>query len=223
MRQEGPPPPPDERRYPLGEEIAHSVSHGVGIVLSIAGLAVMVAFASLRGSARDVVAVSIFGGCLVLLYTASTLYHSIPVARARPVLQVLDRAGIFLLIAGTYTPIALRTLSGPAGWTLLAVLWAAAVAGIVLDAVLRQRFRRASLALYLLMGWSGIAVLPLLRQRLSSAGWALLLAGGAAYTLGTVFYSLHRVRYHHFVWHLFVLAGSILQFLAVLLYVIPRP
>jgi hemolysin III len=213
--------PRSDRPYTLGEEIAHSVTHGVGIVLSIAGLTVLVAFAALRGTAVHVVGAAIFGTCLVLLYTASTLYHSIPLPRVRPVLQVLDHAGIYLLIAGTYTPLALVKLPAAAGWTLLAVLWTAAIAGIVLDAVLRQRFQRVSLVFYLVMGWSVLAVVPWLRHTLAAGGWTLLAAGGVSYTLGVVFYTLKRVPWHHFVWHLFVLAGSVLQFLAVLWYVIP--
>jgi len=212
----------EKPRFTLGEEIAHSVSHGVGIVASIVGLTVLVAFASMRGTAKHVVACSIFGACLVLLYTASTIYHGVPVARARPVLQVIDHAGIYLLIAGTYTPLALLKLPAPAGWALLGVLWTAAVIGIVLDAVLRERFRVASLVLYLLMGWSVVAVAAPLRRSLEPGGWALLLAGGLAYTVGVVFYA-SRTRYHHFVWHLLVMTGSVLQFLAILLYVIPRP
>ncbi len=207
--------------YTLGEEIAHGVTHGVGIVLSIAGLTVLVAFAALRGTARDVVGCAVFGTTLVLLYTASTLYHSIPLPRARPVLQVLDHAGIYLLIAGTYTPVALSKLPGWIGWTLLSSLWAAALLGIVLSARLGARFRRVELALYPLMGWSVLFVFVPLRRTLAPGGWWLLLAGGLAYTFGMVFYGLRGVRYSHAVWHLWVLAGSILQFLAILLYVIP--
>ena len=134
---------------------------------------------------------------------------------------MLDHAGIYLLIAGTYTPLTLTKLPGPVGWTLLVSLWCAAVVGIVLDAVLRQRFRVASIVLYVLMGWSVLLVYPHLRQTLAPGGFKLLLAGGLAYTFGIVFYGLKRVRYHHLVWHLCVLAGSILQFFAILRFVVP--
>ena len=213
-------PPPS---FSLGEEIAHSVTHGVGILLSIAGLAVLVAFASLHGTARDVVGGAVFGSSLVLLYTASTLYHSIPIPRARPVLRVLDHSGIYLLIAGTYTPIALRKLPAVTGWSLLTVLWAAAVVGIVFSATLRERFRAAAMVLYVVMGWSALLVAGPLARSMGSTGMALIVAGGVAYTVGIAFYALRRVPYHHLVWHLFVLAGSVLHYFAVLLYVIPRP
>ena len=208
--------------YTLGEEIAHAVTHGVGIVLSVVGLIVLVAAAAARGDTRDVVGCSVYGTTLVLLYTASTLYHSIPHPRARRLLQVLDHSGIYLLIAGTYTPIALSKLPGPVGWIVLAGQWIAAVGGIVLGAVLGPRFRPYELALYPLMGWSVLFVFVPLSRTLEPGGWWLLLAGGLAYTLGMAFYALKRVAWSHAVWHLFVLAGSVLQYLAVLLYVIPR-
>lgn len=214
----------DLPEYSLGEEIFHAVSHGLGIVLSIAGLAVLVAFASLRGSTEHVVVASIFGGCLVLLYTASTLYHAIPgfhLPRAKRVLQVLDHSGIFLLIAGTYTPFCLVTLGGVAGWTLFGVLWGLAVFGIVTRAALPRFARRFSLVLYLAMGWAALSVAGPLFGALPPGGVALLVAGGLAYTLGVPFYALQRMPYNHAVWHLFVLLGSVLHFFGVLFYVIP--
>jgi hemolysin III len=216
-------PPPPSTSYSLGEEIAHSVTHGIGIVLSIAGLAVLVGAARLHGDARDVVGSAVFGTTLVLLYTASTLYHSIPLPNVRPVLRILDHSGIYLLIAGTYTPIALAKLPSPEGPALLTGLWAAAVVGIVLTATLRHRFRPVAHVLYLLMGWSALLVAGPLRAAIAPAGWNLILAGGLAYTFGVGFYALRRVRYHHLLWHLCVLAGSLLHFFAVLLYVIPSP
>ena len=218
MRRPAPRPAP----YSLREEIAHSVTHGLGIVASIVGLTVLVAAAASRGTTRDVVGCAIFGTTLVLLYTASTLYHSIPLPNARPVLQVLDHSGIFLLIAGTYTPVALAKLPPAVGGTLLAVLWVAAIAGIVLTATLRQRFRPVAHVLYLLMGWSAVFVAGPLRAAIGPAGWKLIVAGGLAYTFGVGFYAMRRVRYHHLLWHLCVLAGSVLHYFAVLLYVIPR-
>ena len=216
-------PPPPAPTYSLGEEIAHSVTHGVGIVLSIAGLAVLVGFASRHGTARDVVGCAVFGATLVLLYTASTLYHSIPLPSVRPVLRILDHSGIFLLIAGTYTPIALAKLPPATAATLLTVLWGAALAGIALTATLRHRFRAVAHVLYLLMGWSAVFVAEPLRAALGPNGWGLIVAGGLAYTFGVGFYALRKVRYHHLLWHLCVLAGSVLHFFAVLLYVVPSP
>lgn len=215
-------PAPPGAAYTLGEEIAHALTHGVGIVLGLVGTVVLVGAAAERGGARDVVGCSVYGATLVLLYTASTLYHSIPRPRARRVLQILDHAGIYLLIAGTYTPVALSKLPGPVGWILLAGQWLAATLGIVLHTVLGRRFRPFELALYPLMGWSVLFVFVPLSRTLEAGGWWLLLAGGLAYTLGMAFYGLKRVAYAHAVWHLFVLAGSVLQYLAVLLYIVPR-
>lgn len=207
--------------YSLGEEIFHAVTHGVGIVLSIAGLAVLVAFASLRGGASCVVGCSVFGACLVLLYTASTLYHAIPSRRAKRVLQVLDHSGIYLLIAGTYTPFCLVTLGGGMGWVLFAVLWTLAVAGIATRAALPGVARRVSLVLYLLMGWAALPVAGPFFHHLAPGGVVLVILGGLAYTAGVPFYAARRLRYSHAVWHLFVLLGSVLHFFGVLLYVIP--
>jgi hemolysin III len=217
------PPLAPQRPFSPGEEIAHSVTHGVGVLLSLVGLTVLVAFASVHGTARDLVGGAVFGGSLVLLYTASTLYHSIPISRARPVLRVLDHSSIYLLIAGTYTPVALRKLPAATGWTLLALLWIAAVAGIVLTATLRQRFRAVSMVLYVAMGWSVLFVLGPLQRAMDGTGMALIAAGGIAYTVGIFFYAFRRMRYHHLVWHLLVLAGSVLHFFAILFYVIPGP
>lgn len=207
--------------YSLGEEVFHAVTHGVGVVLSIAGLAVLVAFASLRGGAEHVVTCSVFGACLVLLYAASTLYHSIPHRPAKRVLQVLDHSGIYLLIAGTYTPFCLVTLQGVLGWALFALLWTLAVVGIVTRAAVPRVARRFSLALYLVMGWAALPLAGPFLERLEPGGALLVVLGGLAYTAGVPFYAARRLRWGHAVWHLFVLAGSVLHFFGVLLYVIP--
>jgi hemolysin III len=211
----------DPPQYSAGEEIFHAVTHGVGIVLSIAGLAVLVAFASLRGGASLIVSCSVFGACLVLLYTASTLYHAIPHRRAKRVLRVLDHSGIYLLIAGTYTPFSLVTLGGAPGWTLFGILWTLAVVGIVTRAALPRVARRLSLALYLVMGWAALPLAGTLLSRLETGGVVLLVLGGLAYTGGVPFYAARRLRYGHAVWHLFVLVGSVLHFFGVLFYVVP--
>jgi len=208
--------------WSLGEEIAHAVSHGVGVVLAIAGLAALVTTAALRGTAWHVTGAAIFGSTLVLLYAASTLYHAIPLVRAKRVLRVLDHSAIYLLIAGTYTPFTLGPLRGPWGWALLGVVWAGAAAGIIFKSVAVDRAPILSTALYVAMGWCVVVALGPLVRALAPGGLILLLAGGLAYTLGIVFYAWQR-RFHHFVWHLFVLAGSVLHYFAVLLYVIPRP
>ena len=207
--------------YSAGEELAHGVTHGIGLVLSIAGLALLVVLASLRGDARDVVACSIFGATLVLLYGSSTLYHGLSSPRAKRVLQVTDHLAIYLLIAGTYTPFTLISLRGGWGWTLFGLAWGLALAGIVQELWLRRRIRFVSTLLYLGLGWLVVIAAKPLFAALAPGGLVLLLAGGLAYTLGVVFYALDR-RYHHAIWHVFVLAGSVCHYFAVLNYVVPR-
>jgi hemolysin III len=208
-------------RYSVGEEIANSMTHGVGVVFSIAGLAVLTAFASVFGTAWHIVSCSIYGATQILLYTTSTLYHSIPQPRAKAILRVFDHAAIFLLIAGTYTPFTLVNLRGPWGWSLFGIIWGLAILGIALQSLL-IRHRPVITALpYVAMGWVVlIAVKPLLAS-VASGGLVLLVAGGLAYTLGSVFYVWRRLPYHHAIWHVFVLAGSVLHFFAILFYVIP--
>ncbi|OOG54029.1 hemolysin III [Rhodanobacter sp. B05] len=208
-------------RYSFGDELASSVIHGIGIVLSIAGLAVLVAFAALHGNALAVVACAVFGSSLVLLYTASTLYHSISVAAAKPTLRALDHIAIYVLIAGTYTPFTLIALPGPWGWSLFAAVWTLAVAGSALELGLLGRYHKLAVLLYIGMGWIGMIAFGPLSAHLQAGGIWLLLGGGAAYTLGVPFYLWRKLPYHHALWHVFVLAGSTLHFLAVLLYVIP--
>jgi len=206
----------------VGEEIAHGVTHGLGIALSIAGLAVLVAFASLRGNARHVVACSIFGATLILLYSASTLYHSIPMPRVKNALRVLDHCAIYLLIAGTYTPFTLIVLRGAWGWTLLAVVWGLAILGILFKLKTTGRHGVLSTVLYIALGWCIVVAAGPLVHRLAPGGLVLLVLGGLSYTAGIAFYAWRRLPYHHAVWHLFVLAGSAFHFFAVLFYVIPR-
>lgn len=210
-----------ERLYSNGEEIANSVIHGLGIVLAIAGLGVLTAFATQRGNAWHIVSCSIFATSLILMYTASTLYHAVSHATAKRVFRTLDHAAIYLLIAGTYTPLCLVVLRGPVGWTLFGVIWGLAIAGVVTKSVIPVKKSKWSVALYVLMGWAGaIAIRPLLHL-LEPTGLVLLFMGGLAYSLGVIFYVWRGLRYHHAIWHGFVLMGSILHFFAVLLYVIP--
>ncbi len=208
-------------RYSTAEEIANSITHGVGIVLSIAGLAVLTSFASLFGSAWHVVSVSIYGASQILLYTASTLYHSIPLPRAKAVLRQFDHAAISLLIAGTYTPFALVNLRGPWGWSLLGVIWGMALFGIVGQSWLMRRGKLISTLPYLAMGWAAVVAVKPLMASVAPGGLYLLLGGGLAYTVGVVFYVWRGLPFHHAVWHLFVMAGSALHFFAILFYVIP--
>lgn len=207
--------------YTPREELANAITHGCGAALSVAGLALLVTFAALRGDAWHVVSAAVFGTTLVLLYTASTLYHAFRDADTKRLLRKLDHAGIFLLIAGTYTPFLLVSLRGPWGWSLFGVVWGLGLAGIVLKFWLAGRFRLVSTLIYLGMGWLVVlAVRPML-EAVPPGGLWLLLAGGLSYTGGAVFYLWRRLPYHHAVWHVFVLAGSACHWTAVFGYVVP--
>ena len=208
--------------YSLREEIAHGVTHGIGALLAIAGLAVLTAQAALHGDLWHVVSVSIFGAALVLMYAASTLFHSIPQPKAKHVFRVLDHCLIYVLIAGTYTPFTLVTLRPTVGWWLFGALWGLALVGIGFKVFTTGRFEKLSLAVYLIMGWCGIVAVKPLLATLPAGGLWLLLAGGLSYSIGTIFYRWESLRYHHAIWHLFVLGGSVAHYFAVLLYVIPR-
>lgn len=201
------------------EELASAATHGLGAVLAVAGLIVLVVASASNGDPWQIVGLSIYGLTLVLLYVASTLYHLVSSPRTKGWLRLLDHASIFLLIAGTYTPVTLVTLRGAWGWTLFGLVWAMAVGGIISKLFLIHRFAVLSVVFYLGMGWLVlVAIEPLLR--LAPPGFVTwLLAGGAAYTLGIVAYSLRRVRFHHAVWHLFVLAGSACHFVGLLVYI----
>lgn len=208
-------------RYAFGDELASSVIHGIGIVLSIAGLAILVASSARYGDIRAVVASAVFGTTLILLYTASTLYHSIPGDGAKRVLRTLDHIAIFLLIAGTYTPFTLMALPGAWGWSLFGTIWTLACMGSALELGLLKRYRKFAVLLYVAMGWVGLIAFKPLMASLQVGGLALLIGGGVAYTLGVPFYLARKMPYHHTIWHMFVLAGSVLHYLAVLLYVLP--
>ncbi len=208
-------------RYSVGEEIAHTATHGAGLLLSMGGLAVLLTVSSRSGDAWLIASVCIYGVTLIALYATSTLYHGFPDAKAGPVLQKLDHAAIYLLIAGTYTPFTLVNLRGSWGLALFALVWSIAITGMVLDLVARKRNERLSLSLYLGLGWVIlIAIKPLFRT-VEVGGLLLLLAGGLCYSGGVIFYVWKTLPYHHAAWHLCVLAGSVLHFFAVLFYVIP--
>jgi hemolysin III len=211
-----------EMRQSLGEEIANSVSHGVGAVLAVIGAPFLVTTAMRRGDALAVAGAIVFVASVFLLYVASTLYHALPGNRAKRVFRVIDHSAIFLLIAGTYTPFTLGALRGRWGWTLLGIIWIMAVLGVLAKAVGGIRFPRLSTALYIAMGWLVVIAIRPLWGEVPFAGWMWLLAGGLAYTAGVVFFATDtRVRYGHFVWHLFVLGGTVCHFFAVLWYAMP--
>jgi hemolysin III len=205
-----------ERTQPRGEEIANSVSHGVGLLAALAAAPVLVLSAVQGGGAPRIAGASVFAATMVLLYLTSTLYHALPRNRAKRVFQVLDHAAIFLMIAGTYTPFTLGVLHGPWGWTLFGLVWGLALAGIVLTAVGGVRYPKLRTGLYLAMGWLILIAIKPLWLRMPSLGLFWLIAGGIAYTVGVAFYAAKRVSYSHFVWHLFVIAGTACHFIAVL-------
>ena len=209
---------PLEREQSPGEEIANSVSHGVGLLAALTAVPFLVVAAVERGKVAGIVGASIFATTMVLLYLASTLYHALPANRAKRVFRVLDHAAIYLLIAGTYTPFTLGVLRGAWGWTLFGLVWGLALVGIVVKAVGGVRHLRASTILYLVMGWLVLIAAKPLWLRMPSWGLFWLFAGGVAYTVGVAFFRADRVRYAHFVWHLFVLAGTACHFVAVFRY-----
>jgi len=208
-------------QYKLGDILANSITHGVGLGFSLVG-AIYLIVASMRGSAACLLGCTVFATTLVLVYLCSTLYHSLVRTRARHVFHVLDHASIYLLIAGTYTPFTLISLRGPVGWSLFAIVWSLALAGVVFKSFAVGKFAVASAAVYLFQGWVVIfAAKPLI----AAIGWQGVLwlgAGGVAYTLGIIFFAMDRRRYFHAAWHLFVLAGSMAHYFAILFFVVPK-
>ncbi len=202
------------------EEIANSVTHGLGLLASIAGAVVLVSLSAERGDAWQVASAAVYGATLVALYAASTLYHALKGTGARGVLRIVDHCAIFLLIAGTYTPVTLVGMRGGWGWTLFGIAWVLAAAGIVFKVFAAGRFGALSTAAYISMGWMCIVAAKPMLVLLSPGALALLGAGGLLYTAGTVFYHWERVPYSHAVWHLFVVAGSVCHYLAIALYVL---
>ena len=207
-----------ERPQSLGEEIANSVSHGIGLLLALAAFPVLVIAALRRGDLAGIVGATVFATTVVLLYSTSMLFHAFPQSRAKRVFQVLDHSAIYLLIAGTYTPFTLGVLHGPWGWTLFGLVWSMAVAGIVLKALGGIRYNTVSTLVYIAMGWLVVIAADAVWTLVPKWGIFWLFAGGIAYTMGAVFFLAERIRFFHFVWHLFVIAGTACHFVAVLWY-----
>jgi hemolysin III len=201
-----------------GEEIANSLSHAVGVVAALAATPFLVLTAARRGGTLEIVGASVFAGTMVALYLASTLYHALPMNRAKRVFRIIDHSAIYLLIAGTYTPFTLGVLRGFWGWTMLGLVWSLAILGVTLKSVGGIRYPWLSTALYVVMGWLALIAIRPLWVRVPVDGWLWLIAGGLAYTGGIAFYAAERVRYAHFVWHLFVRMGTTCHFFAVLWY-----
>lgn len=208
---------PASSKQSLGEEIANSITHGTGVGLSIAALVILVVLAARQSNAWKVVSFSIYGASMITLYLASTLYHAFPQPRVKSFFRILDHSSIFLLIAGTYTPVTLGILRGGLGWTMFGVIWALAIAGVNFKIFALGKLRMLSVLIYVLMGWMVlVAIGPLMKATPKAFLWWML-AGGLSYTLGVVFYAWKKLPYHHAVWHLFVLGGSICHFFGMLI------
>ena len=208
-------------QFSLGEEIANAVTHGIGMILSIVGLVLLIVFSALSGSAWHVVSFTIFGVTMVFLYTSSTLLHSLPKGRAKNVFEILDHSSIYFFIAGTYTPFLLVAIRGTLGWTLFGIVWGIAIGGTIFKVFFVKRFVLVSTILYVVMGWLIVFTWPILTEQIARGGMLLLIIGGLFYTLGAIFYVWRLFKYHHMVWHIFVLTGTVLHYFAVLLYVLP--
>lgn len=208
----------EPRLISVREEIANSISHGLGLVLALVALPILVLSAMRIGRTQFIVGAVVFGVTMVLLYLASTLYHSIKHETAKNFCRLFDHSAIFLLIAGTYTPFTLGVLRGVWGWTLLAIVWCLAIAGIIIKALPRTRHSWMCMVLYLVMGWLAIIAIKPIWQLVPLPGILLILAGGVSYTGGLAFFAARSLRYHHLIWHLFVIAGTAFHFFAVLWY-----
>jgi len=207
------------REYSRKEEFWNILTHGFGLGLSIIALVLLVVFSSIYGSAWHIVSYSIYGATLVILYMASTLFHASKKEKTRLKLNVFDHSSIFLLIAGTYTPFLLVTLRGPWGWSLFGVIWGLAITGAVLKIFFTGRYDKISTAIYVMMGWLIIIAVKPLLENFTGPGLVWLMAGGISYSVGAVFYLLHKIPYNHAIFHVFVLLGSIAHFIAVFFYV----
>jgi len=214
----------EKTRMSLGEEIANAITHGVGAGLSIAGLVLLIVAGFSRGNAADITGVMIFGISMVFLYLMSTFCHSFGLSErtVRKVFHILDHSAIYVLIAGTYTPFCLSLIGGVKGFVILGIQWLLAILGIVFSAVFYNKKRALHTIIYLLMGWMIILFIKSVMAALPTGGLILLIAGGASYTIGVIFYSIRMFKYHHMIWHLFVLGGTICHYMLVYFYVIPR-
>ncbi len=206
------------RTQSIGEEIANSVSHGIGLMGAIVAVPILVVAAVKQGDTAGIVGASVFGATMLLLYLTSTLYHALPTGKAKRLFQILDHAAIFLLIAGTYTPFTLGVLHGAWGWTLFGLVWGFAVIGVILKATTGDRFQSLSTLLYLAIGWLVLIAIVPLWNNMPIWGLIWLLCGGISYTVGVGFFAAERVAYFHFIWHLFVVMGTACHFVAVLYY-----
>ena len=204
------------QRYSVGEEIVNSVTHGIGAILSIAGLVILVILAVLYGDSWHIVSFSIFGGALIVLYAASTLYHSFSKPSVKTFFRKMDHSAIFLLIAGTYTPFVLVSIRGAWGWSIFGIVWTLAIIGISMKFVRIFKFRGAAVALYLFMGWLGVIAIKEIHGGIPLSSLILLAVGGLSYTTGVIFYRCRKLPFNHGIWHIFVLCGSVSHYFSVL-------
>ncbi len=206
----------------LGEEIANSVSHGIGALLAIAGTTVLIVTACISGDAMSVVSASLYGFFTILLYLFSTIYHSLTNTKAKKVFQIFDHCSIFLMILGSYIPVSLCLIRGAWGWTLFGITAALSVIGIVFNSIDVKKWQKLSMVLYVLMGWSLVFMFNHVIAKVPPKGLALLIGGGLFYTIGIIFFAIDtRIKYMHYIWHIFVLLGTITQYFFILFYVIP--
>ena len=206
--------------YTLGEEIMNAVTHGIGALLGVAGTAVLIVLSALKGDVWWIVTSAIYGFTLILLFTMSTIYHALKPNRAKKVFRVFDHASIYLLIAGTYTPITLGVMRNALGWVLFSVVWGISILGIVLNSISIEKFKKISMIFYILTGWAVIMAVKPMLMLMSAKGLLLMLLGGIAYTGGIAFFAMKKVKYMHGIWHVFVLLGAVLQYFAVLLEIV---
>ena len=206
------------KKYLVTNEVLNAITHGIGAILSIVGMVLLIMKAVNTGTTLELVSYCIYGFSQFLLYLSSTLYHSLIFTRARKIFKIFDHSSIFLLIAGAYTPIALITIGGTIGWTLFGIVWVIAIFGIIYKCLWIEKFKKMSTLLYIGMGWLSIFAVKPMYIGLGFEGFALLLAGGLSFTIGTIFYSMRNVKYMHVLWHLFVLAGTGFIYFSILLY-----
>ena len=216
--------PINPKKFTFGEELANAISHIAGAALSAAGLILLVIYAAKHGNGINILSAAIFGTSMILMYTFSGLMHWLPVSKTKSLFRKFDQIGIFLLIAGTYTPFALVAIKGAMGWWIFGIEWGLAIAGIIYRSLTKEDIEKNVgafyLIIYIVMGWIIIIDIKHLYQVIGKEGFLLLLAGGLFYTLGVIFFKMHKVKYHHLVWHIFVILGTLLHFFAIRFFVL---
>lgn len=211
----------DTHTFSKGEEIANAITHGIGAVLSLAGLVILIVFSSIHGSPWHIISFTIFGATMFILYMSSTLVHALPPGKVKDLFEIFDHSSIYFFIAGTYTPFTFIVIQGALGWTMFGIVWGLAIAGTVFKSFFVKKYLFTSTILYVVMGWMIVIGWYRIIDNLSFNGVVLLVVGGLCYTIGAVFYVWRGFKYHHMVWHLFVIAGSTAHFFCVLFYLLP--